>query len=394
MEAIMFLNIKNSVFLNIRLEDTLRKEFLDLNIVVEDYNLENSTYVEFIDYLEFQEYRKLYIVTTINSSRLHRFKNYIEEHCDMSIEIVILENLIDTYGDNNIYKTLNHYKKEIINDIKRNELHVFDGLYSLISGIYPDVYNDYIKHLFIDNQSLINKIDKSIIDNMLINGCILVKEDENLLVDKFPQIFVNYSKFDETLKNSDSIDSDILKEKVKTFFEDGIIEPINSNNIIDYMSELDKCYITRIFIHNDGIYCDVSRNKKLAEKLNTNYYNLKLRVSDISSSFNKINDQILKLFFVLNSLSNQLSNKKIFVTSPYNKGKFKEQYTYNKPFDLIGIQDGDRYLCYSLKNSKIYETERDFNLILEAYYKDELENLPKEVKEKVKDFKEIIENVN
>ncbi|CEP43281.1 Uncharacterised protein [[Clostridium] sordellii] len=394
MEAIMFLNIKNSVFFNIKLEDRLRKEFLNLNIVVEDYNLENSTYIDFIDYLEFQEYRKLYIVTTINSSRLHRFKNYIEEHCDMSIEIVILENLIDTDGDNNIYKTLNHYKKEIINDINKNEVHVFDGLYSLISGIYPDVYKEYIKHLFIDNQSLINKIDKSIIDNMLINGCIIVKEDENLLVDKFPQIFVNYSKFNEALKNSNSIDSDSLKEKVKTFFEDGIIEPINSNNIVDYMSELDKCYITRIFIHNDGIYCDVSRKKKLTEKLNTSYYDLKLRVSDISISFNKVNDQILKLFFVLNSLSNQLNNEKIFVTSPYNKGEFKEQYTYNKPFDLIGIQDGDRYLCYSLKNSKIYETERDFNIILEAYYKDELENLPKEAKEKVKDFKEIIENVN
>lgn len=395
MEAIMFFNIKNSVFFNIKLEDTLKKEFLNLDIVVDDYNLENSTYVDFIDYLEFQEYRKLYIVTTLNNNRLQRFKNYVEGHCDINIEIVILENTIYTSEDNfSVYKILNKYKEDIINNINENEIHILDGLYSLISGIYPDGYNDCIKHLFVENTSLIDKIDKSITDNMMINGCIVAEENEDLVVDKFPHIFVNYSKFDEVLKNSDLIDSNLLKEKIKIFFEDGIIEPINSSNIIDYMSELDKCYITRIFIHNDGIYCDVSKNKKLAEKLNTSYYDLKLRMSDISSDFNKINDQILKLFFVLNSLSNGLNSKKIFVTSPYNKREFKQQNTYNKPFDLIGIQDGDRYLCYSLKSCKIYETERDFNFILEAYYKNELENLPKDVKEKVNNFKEIIENVN
>lgn len=396
MESIMFLNIKNSIFFNVKLDDELKKDFLRLNLVIEEYNLETSTYTDFIDYLEFQEYKKLFIIVKKSDLRLKRFKDYIQKNCMTKVDIIIIDELESIKGESEeIFKKIKKNKEKIINNINSTKAVVLDGLNSLISGIYPDEYNNYIKHLFIADYSLLAKVNKSILDNMLINSCIIIKNNINNFdfSKSLPHIFINEDLFNDALIKSTSIDSLILNNNIKNFLKKGIINTMNCFNIIDYMSSLKKYYITRIFIYKNGIYLDFSKNIKLTSKLNSSYYELKLELSNKLSDCNCLSNDILKLFFVLNSISNNFDLKNMTVVTPYNKGIFEEQLNYTKPYSLIGISCNNKYLCYSITKNKFYETEKDFNLLLEAYYKNKFSSLTKEMKDKISEFEEIIKNV-
>ncbi|MFR1315071.1 MAG: hypothetical protein ACLSBN_05215 [Clostridium perfringens] len=96
------------------------------------------------------------------------------------VDIIIIDELESIKGESEeIFKKIKKNKEKIINNINSTKAVVLDGLNSLISGIYPDEYNNYIKHLFIADYSLLAKVNKSILDNMLINSCIIIKNNIN-----------------------------------------------------------------------------------------------------------------------------------------------------------------------------------------------------------------------
>lgn len=143
---------------------------------------------------------------------------------------------------------------------------------ALFTGMYPAIFRKGIfKHLYFEKQSLIQKVDSSILLTCAINFGSYIDEldsGEDLFIkDSFPGIIL----FKNSLRNFD-LDQDLIKftseELVKhlNYFQKtgSIILSNHRSGIIDYSSMQSLGFERNLFFYKDGIYADYQQTKKLA----------------------------------------------------------------------------------------------------------------------------------
>ncbi|EGQ3409286.1 hypothetical protein M2L39_002488 [Staphylococcus pseudintermedius] len=339
----------NDEFSDIERENILKKTSKNDTVTFDDFNIENYSIIDFLDYIEFNEYDSYVFISNKKSNRLEKIVEFLNSILDNTKVSVKFES----------------------NDAEIESINIHDrihmGNYALITGIYPAInHSNVIKHVVLESNNSKN-IPKSVLLHCSWNTVCLNGSDENT------PLFINVNKNDYIL--------DIYKEET--------IEMEISN--IKYSFEtfkknatwnVKKFFIQDIgrYFNNSGLHTlvfdELNIYGDLAKRINLSKNGNNIEFTDLLNqwSLREINSSdVYFVYFhhIFGAINRRISDNCTFIT-PINMYK-KNQISLKNDFpNWIGVinNDTDEFYLWNLLKNIGYLMKRNEGINLEILLKD------------------------
>lgn len=377
MKLINFQADNNGLYISIPVEKRLpipgfedyTHDYLDFNTVTID---------DFRDYFEMSDYEKYcFIIVDGTGKRLQEIiDTYLPEFKNI-ISVVPISDVTDNYPTNH---KLTQYISEIKNIEPSYKDAIVNGYIALNTGIYPEYLGKgLLKHVYIENPSLIQSIRDNILPYMAINSSI-IQNEFNTSIPGF--LTLNSSNFTNIEKKFINIDNLEIEQYMKEFINSGQInEHLHSSYIIDYSSSVGTNKMNALFVTDEGISFTSQTTSLPLINIDEPYFNIlnsfsTLHTNNINSSFSK---DFLKLFPML--IEFKLNMKISHFNTPYNKWNYEAMKSAPMP-KWIGFKSNEIYYAFNLQKNKLFKIEEYFYTELEKIIKGIVENtkLQKEIR--------------
>lgn len=355
-----------------------------------DFNFENSTISDFIDYLDFIEPERCYICINEDSKRLKKIFDYIQQEIDCGFYIFCKKSIGDSKLGLELLKNITFDKTIDIDDLYKK------SFFSIYSGIYNFTENIHIKHIIIDKMEDINIIDKSIFINTGFNSLIICKnlESKNFKMNEF--VFSKLISEDLFL---DTIDINVNFVSIKKEKQLNDIENFISNRVVSDFNgmpmDIGKYLLNKklfsIFIRNSAIYYDINKKIKLSNDLSTNVFSLLNELKKIDE--NKRSVQLRSTYINCFLISEFLEDKKIKFITKYNDRKLDSISEDNEIYtDWIGCYTNKKYYLCNITKQRIFEVNKSFIDIFEYIIKNKESDIANK-EETILEAKELLNSV-
>ncbi|MCM3339241.1 hypothetical protein M3650_11485 [Paenibacillus sp. MER TA 81-3] len=365
---------KLGVFSKKELSASIRKS---QDFFIDDLDFHTNSINDFYDYLEFHDVMDYVFIS--DGSRIKRFVMFMNQHygirfhlCDTNFNCII--------GDVNIISRVEISFSEELSSDTGNEydlsgIQLKNGLRFLVTGAYPlSIGNSLIKHIYVDNLTLLNKLHDEIYKFSAINSAILINDPTPLESPEFPCIYVDYYKItqDKLLPTSLYLPEHELQEMIHTFKSEGTIDnPSKIQGIIDYAHTLHIDRNNRLFYFSEGIYKDHRKTCCITEQLNSSFMSLLNRLSYIST---KNANPLYDIFpLVLNISAHLQGHTSTFIT-PYSVYHVAQTIDKHKSLKFLGIVNDGKKFAYNVLNNKMYEVNDTFLHFLEYDLKENIDS--------------------
>lgn len=347
------------------------------NFKIEDFDFEN--WEDILDYCYYQGYdnyiiiskgkRILEIVKTLNNNSFYtKFWAFSINQESRNIEknpkfdnIGVLE----LFLRQNIEKFRN--KLEYPKTLEQENL--LQGAYAFLTGNYPpNIPENSLKHIYIDQTSDLNLITVSLFIKSNINSAIVISKS----VDKqipIPFIQLNHSYY--SIENFTFIEKEKLVTYIMNFIDSGEVQSLNAGGIIDYSTLVEKKGLKRIFIKNSSIYEDFSMKKMLLS--NTKDLNIEelINIKSLKQREYTVDINQVNIYYLVLNLGEALNmNGEFIAITPFNKSLIAP--VKNIEWNIIGIMNSTKSYIYVRTTNKFYTTSKRFLVILEFYLKNQM----------------------
>ena len=313
----------------------------------EDYtnkNFEFTTWSDLLDIALFYEIDHIDFYT--NGIRLKKVLNFLKNHLNFNYNI-------------------NQFNFEMLS-FKDNE-HIKSGSYAMITGVYPEEYNkNILKHIFIDKVEDISFITVNLLLNSDINLVIVINHS-SLDAVNIPTILFSKKTY-LTIEKYKFFSIEELEKKINDFNQNYRIEGYNFRGIIDFGKNTGICKMNSLFIYDDGVYADLSRNILLSDdkcidfQMLINKWSLKIKGTQISK-------EKIMLYNAIATILDTLSVEEGYVINSENTLFYDETYEWQNDSNLIGVvSEGNNYIL-DISKRKIFQVSISWIIILEAYLK-------------------------
>ncbi|MFP9130479.1 hypothetical protein [Niallia sp. BSM11] len=340
---------------------------LEMNNLNQQYDLcllDFENWEDFLDYCEFQDYTSFVFIA--NGERIIEIAKLLNTTYNEQIFSVYDKDLVLRYGE--MLNLESNLKVEQIDNSYDEESYLRAGSYSFITGIYEtNIPNNVLKHIYLKDSKLINKITLEFFLKSSINTAI-VTSDISGESTVYPFIYLNESYLD--LNKYESIDKESLKDNILLFINKGIINSYKAEGILDFGSLLGLDRNNRIFLSNEGVFSDFKMSERLLDLDSLNLNNLKNRQSINRESEFTLSEATT--FNLIATLGSYMNLGQLNVITPYNFGFLPPTKVQNNKY--IGFFNENNYFLYDLTSRKLFRVDNNFLVILEFYIKNQLDS--------------------
>lgn len=364
----------------VRIEAILDSSISIKKFMYDQFDFDTNSFLDLIEYTDFQDFDDYMFVCLTKENRLEAIVNLLNKHSELTRFHYVS---IDKDSNTSIVKYVDRNKLNLLKKEKDNsEVALRNGLFALFTGTYPNIFKkSIVKHIYIENKELIEKIDLSIFLNSAINHGVYV-DQKTKSSSSLPGVIV----YKDTLKtfkfNRDlqSLTNDELYEIIKNFIETGEITKKNHKyGIIDYDAMLSIESARRLFIRESGIYEDFGGTRKLTSKVDATF--LEVQISKSSLEKKVQNNGLTQLLPMLISLTLELDEPKVKFVTPFNKRKLAEASTNEYQSNWLVFSKNNQFYAYNPTSNRMFQVNELFADIFEA----DIKNAVKEIK-KINEF--------
>lgn len=352
-----------------------------------DFDIESNTIEDFIDYLEFSDLDKLFIISNSYSTRLKNILDFIKEETGIETSLQVIDNI----KESNL-KLINFQlvrEEELTLQQRLNNSYL-----SFNSGFYTTLEKVNIKHLYIEKMSDLKKIDKSILINCSINS-LIITDEINSANTSFSKVisyddFMQYSSEKFLFK---SLSYESIKETLKLYLNTGEISSY-PYLVKDLGKYLKNKKINSLFFKEGKIYYDTDLTMILSDNSSENTFELLNNLNDLPI-FNEFPDTLIFDFYLISMLkqSNSKIKRSISKFTTFNS-EFILEEDYNEYDNWIGyVTDEESYYLYNKLNNKTYMVNNKFIEIYEYLIKSDQNKLNLIDKNILQEAKELLNDV-
>ncbi|MGG5342730.1 MULTISPECIES: hypothetical protein [unclassified Enterococcus] len=375
MIGITLVEESNHVLRNVEdaaLSDIVKEDVSIEELSLDTYDFDTNTFLDLLEYTEFQEYTDYIFVNFSKSKRVPKIISFLNTFSEStrfhSISIEDGGNFADQYVDRT--KLQNYEKKS-----DSSELILKNGLMALFTGIYPRIFRkNIIKHIYFEQLSDVEHLHSSVYLNCAINHGLYIDELEKDWSSEIPSIITfkdSLQTFSKESELEECSEKELLKQ-LENFQENGTIAwQERKNGIIDYAQMLSLGLERRLFIYTDGIYLDYQRTSKLSSLINSTFSEIELANSRLSHK-NKKNG-LYEVYPLLVSIAKSLEDMHLTFITPFNKHRFDSIQLENYPSEWIVFSASDTYFALHVPSNRTFEVNQLFVEIFEAQIKECIE---------------------
>ncbi|NEY21711.1 hypothetical protein G4D61_17495 [Bacillus ginsengihumi] len=350
----------------------LEEKYSNNNLCFEKYNLDTLTVNDFLDELEFSDYRDFIIITNELTIRMENILSYIRGNLEINISVYNAKINSFFINDTNSDLDYSFYFSEE-DDIEQRLQNSYECLYQ---GVYNYNENIHIKHLYIDDIKDLNKIHSSIFRNCSFNSLILFsKAPKGEILELDSNIYskiMGMEDFMSKIRKISFLDikkDDVLEDIIR-FSQEGTLE--NNHYLIrDFGKYFFEPRIYSLFIKNEKIYYDSQYSICLSEDINTSVNELLHELNSLKSK-DDFNSFLTYDYYLGHLLSFQY-NKKIQIISR-NTNRYLENYSNIKKMPIFNewlafIVDNQGYFLHKL-TLRLFKVNEEFLKVYEYIIKE------------------------
>ncbi|CIT19142.1 Uncharacterised protein [Streptococcus pneumoniae] len=352
-----------------------------------DFDIESNTIEDFIDYLEFSDIDKLFIISNSYSTRLKNILDFIKEETGIVTSLQVIDNIKESNLKLINFQLPREEELTLQQRLKNSYL-------SFNSGFYTTLEKVNIKHLYIEKMSDLKKIDKSILINCSINSLIITDE-----IDSTNTSFSKVISYDDFMQYSsekflfESLSYESIKETLKLYLNTGEIS--NYPYLVkDLGKYLKNKKINSLFFKEGKIYYDTDLTMILSNNSSKNTFELLNNLNDLPI-FNEFPDTLIFDFYLISMLkqSNSKIKRSVSKFTTFNS-EFVLEEDYNEYDNWIGyVTDEENYYLYNKLNNKTYMVNDKFMEIYEYLIKSDQNKLNLIDKNILQEAKELLNDV-
>ncbi|MDS3945675.1 hypothetical protein RJC23_11430 [Staphylococcus epidermidis] len=352
-----------------------------------DFDIESNTIEDFIDYLEFSDIDKLFIISNSYSTRLKNILDFIKEDTGIETSLQVIDNIKESNFKLINFQLAREEELTLQQRLKNSYL-------SFNSGFYTTLEKVNIKHLYIEKMSDLKKIDKSILINCSINSLIITDE-----IDSTNTSFSKVISYDDFMQYSSdkflfkSLSYESIKETLKLYLNTGEIS--NYPYLVkDLGKYLKNKKINSLFFKEGKIYYDTDLTMILSNNSSENTFELLNNLNDLPM-FNEFPDTLIFDFYLISMLkqSNSKIKRSVSKFTTFNS-EFVLEEDYNEYDNWIGyVTDEESYYLYNKLNNKTYMVNDKFMEIYEYLIKSDQNKLNLIDKNILQEAKELLNDV-
>ncbi len=363
------MSIQDDIFFSEKFTEKEKHEILKYkNVIIEEIKWENITISDFIDFIDFSDYECFQIIANTDSQRLNNIITHVENETGVKIAII---NIQKTHEDFYSLKKLINFSED-----NNTNLLLANSYNALHTGFYPTYESVHIKHIFLENINMYQKINQlsiSLFENLGFNSLIILKEATNLVDHTQNSYFSKIITFEDLREyNKEIYFENITVKKIESIISDfkktGII---NYRNAIlsDIGRYLSNKQLSGIFINEEGIYFDFSQNLKLSQNIDIDVYEL-INYLNIQPIIENMDDESLKLFFIMHTIVEAHKENLLFI-SPFNRYEYEpiNNDIVNKYTNWIGFESSTGSYLYNVNTNKTYEVTNETIIVFEKLIK-------------------------
>ncbi|QWG69102.1 hypothetical protein EXW32_22425 [Bacillus mycoides] len=399
----LFKNIEES-----NLKELLSNASIDIHF--DKFDFDNNTFIDFVDYLDFQEYQKYIFFVSGSLERIYKLVEFLEKEIEGTDFYIVNDNLEVKHGNFELLDVLQPLKGQFQLDQGKVEmthlLYLRNGLMSLFSGVYPHNMNKKtLKHLYIENGTILKNINAEIYYNMAINSSVFIDESSEeieLKVDYLKElpniILLNNTLASFQKEDLISIEKDELDVLINKFKQTSVVENMqNKEAIFDYANLTETSTNNRLFFFSDGIFNDYLKGSLVSRNINLSYFDILSKYKVNNGEQDKYDSVIKGMLPLMFNLASSFQGCETTFVTPYTKNKLDPLVDTIVEFKLIGIKNNTGCFVYNIQTNKIFETNEMFLEILEADQKSNQGFLKERFKEQydeiLNEYKELVGNV-
>ncbi len=396
----------NQIIHNYQEKEQLSELIAENNKVIMDhFDFDQSTLTDFIDYIEFQGYEQYVFFVIGEVNRTVRIASLLQDELD-HIHFSVIDNQLQVlYGDPSVatlFKGKWIDRRQVRSQSNSTE-YLKNGIMAMFTGFYPENLNkNILKHLYIQNEEILEKISKDVFMNIAINSSIFVRNSSIFVrshqeksLNELPFIMIEGESIEHHyLEEFIQLDKNEVLSMLDEFKNSGVVRnPYSKKGIFDYSLLVERHTNNRLFFYEDGIYHDYGKKYLITQDLSSNYFNISsqsLPAYSAISNYDQVVKSIFPLMFHLTSYFQVPESK--FIT-PYSRIHFDPITDQLKNLSWVGIENEKGKYVFNLNNKKMYETEALFLEIMEADQKDCLDELRKRhtnIESMINQYREIV----
>ncbi|WP_214849727.1 hypothetical protein [Exiguobacterium sp. s138] len=346
------------------------------------YDYDQHTFLDLLDYMEFQEFEHYLFVLRGPGKRTLRLVAYLQQRM-LHVQFHLINERGDVlFGDP--YFLDRTIPLEGTTEYTQ-PIELQDALMSLFTGVYPDTASRQpqpLRHVYMETTDLLDSITPTLFDQMTINSLLYIDQSTRHdlpvieLMSRTPVLLA----FSDTLSFSvrdrlATFERSNLDAAIKQWHETSVVSnPEQRIGILDYATLTGMPSSHRLFIHRDGIYADYGKRLLLSEAFDLNICQLRQNQLATWEALAPITQ--LALYPILFQLASAFQGTSQFVT-PYSVFELPRTEGKLGPLTMIGIQNKEGCFAFELLTNQLFETDEVFLAILEADQKERFDVLPK-----------------
>ncbi|PZL69839.1 hypothetical protein CI088_16425 [Enterococcus plantarum] len=299
---------------DVQLSEVLKDNCLLEKLSLDTYDYDTNSFIDLIEYTEFQDYTDYVFVSLSKSVRLPKIVDFLNKFSEVTkFHFVSINEASD--------ETMEQFidRKKLTSKEKADEsseVILKNGLMALFTGVYPRMFRkNIIKHIYFEHGKDLASIHASIYLNCAINHGVYIEESQsvgNILERNIPGVVVFKDSLNTFVKDEEleELSEERLKQQFQIFSQTGTITwQERKNGIIDYSDMLSLGLARRLFIFEDGIYLDYRRTKKLFSDISRSFSEIELVKSGLDQKQEK--NGLYEVFPLLISLALSLKDNKL-----------------------------------------------------------------------------------
>ncbi|MEI5994169.1 hypothetical protein [Candidatus Enterococcus mansonii] len=357
---------------DVNLLDVLKENCFLEELSFDRYDYDTNSFLDLIDYTEFQDYTEYVFVSLSKSVRLPRIIHFLNSFSEVTKFHYIS---IDESSNETIEQLIDREKliaQEKVDE--SSDIILKNGLMALFTGVYPRIFRkNIIKHLYVEHGKDLANIHPSVYLNCAINHGVYIDESRSVahaVKRCVPSIVVYKDSIKTFVKEVEleELSEEKLKQQLEIFANTGTITwQERKNGIIDYSEMLSLGLERRLFVFEDGIYLDYRRTKKLFSDISRSFAEIEL----VKSRFKKKTEKngLYEVFPVLINLAISLNDNHLSFITPFNNNQFEAIYLEAYPSEWIVLSTSEGYLAFHSQSNRTFEVNQLFVEIFEAQVK-------------------------
>lgn len=357
---------------DVKLSDVLSNNCLREELSFDKYDYDTNSFIDLMEYTEFQDYTDYVFVSLSKSVRLPKIIDFLNKFSESTRFHFVSINEVSDEAIEELIDKKRLASKEKADD--PSEVILKNGLMALFTGVYPRIFKkNIIKHLYFEHGKDLVSIHPSVYLNCAINHGVYIEESQSVehsIERNVPGVVVFKDSLKTFMKNEEleEVSEEILYQQFDAFDQTGTIAwQERKNGIIDYSDMLSLGLARRLFVFEDGIYLDYRRTKKLFSDINRSFSEIEIAKSRIDQKQEK--NGLYEVFPLLVSLSLSLKDNTLFFITPFNANQFGAIYLEEYPSEWIVLSTNEGYLAFHIQSNRTFEVNQLFVEIFEAQIK-------------------------